>query len=222
MTVTVFQIKSEEAAPWCKRRHYARRIPPITYAFGLYVNEILEGVVTYGSLSTPQVRNGMFEDDAFGENIIELNRLCIDSEISNAATVLVGRSLKLLPKPKVVVSYADTNQGHIGYVYQAANFLYTGAVTAHDSEYLVHGKKVHPRTLAANGITAPKEWAKENGIEIVRPQPKHRYVYLHGSLAERRQMRRKLKYPLVGPYPKGPTRRYELGTPVPTQGVLFS
>ena len=39
---------------------------------------------------------------------------------------LVGRSLRLLPKPSVVVSYADTAQGHVGYVYQAANFIYTG------------------------------------------------------------------------------------------------
>jgi hypothetical protein len=32
----------------------------------------------------------------------------------------------MLPKPTIVVSYADTAMGHIGYIYQASNFLFTG------------------------------------------------------------------------------------------------
>lgn len=221
MDVSVFQIKSEEAEPWCRRKHYARRVPPISFAFGLYINRQIEGVVTYGSLSTPQVRNGMFKNDAFGENIIELNRLCIDSKLKNAASILVGRSLALLPKPAAVISYADTGQGHIGYIYQATNFLYTGAVTSHDSEYLVNGKKVHPRTLAAQGITAPKEWASKNGIEVVKPNPKHRYVFFCGSKSDRRKMLAALIYSIVSEYPKGDIRRYDCGADVQTQGVLF-
>lgn len=219
--ISVFQIKSEEAEPWCKRRHYARRVPAISFAFGLYNGGKLEGVVTYGPTPTPAVTQGMFSNETLAQHVVELNRLCIDSKIKNAASILVGRSLDLLPKPKCVVSYADTAQGHIGYIYQATNFFYTGAVTAHDSEYIINGKKTHARTLTAQGITAPKEWAKENNIEIVKPKPKHRYIKFCGTLAQIRKMRGALKYPILSQFPKGETRRYDMGQSLPTQGVFF-
>lgn len=217
--IDVHQIKSEEAEPWCRYRHYARRVPPISFAFGLYVDLSLSGIVTYGSLATPQVKAGMFDDESI--EILELNRLCIDSPIPNAASILVGRSLKLLPGPLAIISYADSGQGHVGYIYQATNFLYTGAVTAHDCEYIVNGKKVHPRTLASQGITAPKEWAQQNNIETVKPLPKHRYVYFVGTKAQRKTMRGRLQYPILDAYPKGDIRRYDTGKPLETQGVLF-
>ena len=44
----VLPIKSEESYPWLLQKHYAKRIPQIMYAFGLYDDEHLVGVVTYG------------------------------------------------------------------------------------------------------------------------------------------------------------------------------
>ena len=204
--------------PWCKYKHYAKRIPNISYAFGLYVDRMLCGIVTYGSLPTPQVKNGAFVDPNI--ELIELNRLCIDTDLKNAASILVGRSLKLLPGPMTVISYADSGQGHVGYIYQATNFLYTGAVTAHDSEYLVDGKKVHPRTLAARGISNPVGWSKEQGVERVKALPKHRYIYFVGTRRECKYMRQCLVYS-ISPYPKGDVRRYDASGDVPVQGILF-
>lgn len=212
-------ISSEQAAPWLLLKHYARRMPTVSYAYGLYVDMELQGVVTYGSLPTPQVKNGMFSDKDI--EIIELNRLCVSSALPNASSILVGNSLRLLPKPLAVISYADGGQGHIGYIYQATNFLYTGAVTAHDSEYIVNGKKIHPRTLAAQGITNPAEWARENGIERVKPFPKHRYVQLLGGRRDKKKMRDSLIYNVLPEYPKGDVRRYDAGGSVATQMVMF-
>jgi hypothetical protein len=221
MTITVMQIKSEEAEPWCKRKHYARRVPGITFAFGLYNDRILEGVVTYGSPPTPAVAQGMFADESMSGLVIELNRLCLDTQLKNAASIIVGRSLALLPRPKCVVSYADTGVGHIGYIYQATNFLYTGAVTAHDAEYIVNGVKTHARTLTARGITEPKKWARDNKVEMVLPKPKHRYIYLCGSRAEKQKMMKNLNYKILAEYPKGDSRRYDASAKIQTQGVLF-
>lgn len=212
-------IDAEQAKPWLLNKHYARRTPGISHAFGLYVDGLLQGVVTYGALPTPQVKNGMFSDK--GIEIIELNRLCVDSAERNASGYLVSRSLRLLPKPLAVISYADGGQGHVGYVYQAANFLFTGSVTAHDSEYLIGGKKIHPRTLAAQGVTNPAKWARENNIERVRPKPKNRYVYLVGSRKDVRHMRASLLYPVIKEYPKGESSRYDAGGDVPVQMVMF-
>jgi hypothetical protein len=41
-------IPSNEAEPWCLLKHYAKRVPSISYAFGIYVNGVINGVVTYG------------------------------------------------------------------------------------------------------------------------------------------------------------------------------
>lgn len=212
-------ITSEMAAPWLLMKHYARRMPGVSFAYGLYERGVLTGVVTYGSLPTPQVKNGMFADK--GIEIIELNRLCIESSWKNAASFLVGSSLRLLPKPLAVISYADGGQGHIGYVYQATNFIYTGGVVAHDSEYIVNGKKIHPRTLAAQGITNPAEWAKENGIERIKPKEKHRYVFFCGGRSEKKHMRDSLQYQIIPDYPKGDVSRYDAGGDVPIQMVML-
>lgn len=216
----VLPIKSEEAEPWLLYKHYAKRMPIIRFAFGLYENNQLVGVVTYGPTPTPQVQKFML-GAGWESNIVELNRLCIDSTTKNAASYLVANSLKMLPKPMAVISYADGGQGHIGYIYQATNFLYTGAVTAHDDEYMVNGKKTHARSLSSRGITNPKEWAKENNIKIIKAKPKHRYIYFCGNKKQKNKMLSLLTYKIIDEYPKGNTKRYDAGGSVQTQQLLF-
>ena len=120
----VIPIQTADAEPWLLEKHYARRMCPISYAFGLYENSVLIGVVTYGVPSSSTLRVGICGVD-YKNNVLELNRLCCENR-PNLASYLVGRSLQMLPKPSIVVSYADVGQGHVGYVYQATNFLYTG------------------------------------------------------------------------------------------------
>lgn len=213
-------IKPEEMELWFKRRHYARRMPIVLHAFGLFHEGKLVGVISYGPCPTPQVPEFIFGGQ-FKDRVMELNRLCVDTDQKNASSYLVGNSLQMLPKPTAVVSYADTRQKHIGYIYQATNFIYTGAVTAHDHEYIIAGKRVHPRSLASMGITAPTEWAKTNNIQTAKAEPKHRYLFLCGSKREKRDMLRALTYPIVPNYPKGDGERYDVGEKVPVQMTMF-
>jgi len=218
--MVVLPIKIDEVEPWLLYKHYAKRIPSIKYAFGLYENNQLVGVVTYGYPPTPQIQKFMLGGE-FESSIIELNRLCVETKTKNAASFLVANSLKMLPKPLAIISYADGGQGHIGYIYQATNFIYTGAVTAHDDEYMVNGKKTHPRALSHKGITNPKEWAKENNIQIIKAKPKHRYVYFCGNKYEKNKMLSLLTYKVIDDYPKGESKRYDSGGVVKTQQLLF-
>jgi len=212
-------IKSDEARPWLMHKHYAKRCPIIFHAYGLFNDKELVGVVTYGPPPTPAIKQAIFGGE-MQEVVLELNRLCVDSEQKNASSILVSGSLSMLPRPSCVVSYADTGQRHIGYIYQATNFLYTGAAVAHDSEYIVSGKKVHARTLASRGITSPKKWAKENDVEEVKPKAKHRYVYFVGSKTQRQRMQKMLAYE-IEQYPKGETVRYDASAKVATQVHLI-
>jgi hypothetical protein len=71
--------------------------------------------------------------------VLELNRLVLKYNKKNEASMLVGKSIKLLPKPKIIISYADISQNHIGYIYQATNFIYTG-LSAKRKEWQMTGK----------------------------------------------------------------------------------
>jgi len=198
---------------WLLHKHYAKRKCQRMFCFGLYVDDLLEGVVTYGMPPSPQVGRG-FLGEEHRTKVLELNRLCInDTAPKNSASFLVGNSLKKL-KDWVIVSYADGAMGHIGYVYQATNFLYCGAKKAHDKEYFVDGKWVHAKVLTNRGITAPSQWAKDNKIEMKLPQPKHRYVYFANK-----KYRKHLKYETL-PYPKGETQRY-MSTDIKIQQELI-
>ena len=200
--MTVKPIESSITDKWLLEKHYARRKCSRSFCFGLFNDGVLDGIVTYGQPASPQVGRG-FVGEEYRNRVIELNRLCVNEKApKNAASFLVGRSLRHM-KDWVIVSYADGAMGHVGYIYQATNFIYVGAAKSHDKEYLVDGHWTHARSLVSRGITAPTAWAKENNIETRDPAPKHRYVFFGDK-----KLRKHLKYD-PQPYPKGDTSRYE-------------
>jgi hypothetical protein len=195
----VKQITRETAQSLICDIHYAKRMPCIKYVFGLFEGVDLVGVVSFGPPSSPQVARSVYA--GLRSVVLELNRLVITTNARNAASFLIGRALRLIPTPWVVVSYADMGRGHKGYVYQATNFKYAGLSKPHDAEYIINGKRVHPRTLTARGIKNPVEWARQNGINRVSIEPKHRYVVWKGAADK------DILWKFM-PYPKGDSQRY--------------
>jgi hypothetical protein len=202
--VKVLPIKSEEATPWILQKHYAKRLPSISYAFGLYDSGELIGIVTYGMPASNQLCEGVCGVENKSK-VIELNRLCLQHNTKNEASFLVANSIKQLPKPMIIVSYADSAQGHIGYVYQATNFLFTGTTKERTDMFAGDGK--HSRH------------ATDPSIRQFR-SAKHRYVYLHGSKSDKKFLLGALQYN-IEPYPKGDITRYDSGNKVITQQLLF-
>lgn len=109
----------------------------------------------------------------------------------------------MLPNGTFVVSYADTAWSHVGYVYQATNFLYTGLSAKRNDTYQPNG--LHPRAYDKNN---------HSDLKQTRSQ-KHRYVYLVGDKRTKKRMRSELKYPVYDKYPKGDETRYDVNNPVP-------
>lgn len=201
------EIKSQTAKALINEYHYSHRTPGIMYAYGLYENGVICGCVTYGKPSSPQVARSVAPDNQ--DKVLELNRLVITTSSKNAASFLVGNSLKMLPCEMIIVSYADGAFGHVGYVYQSTNFWYAGEVKAHDAEYVWNGKRYHPRTLASMGITNPTEWAKDNGATKESIIAKHRYIYFTGSSMQKKKTRKLIRWQIDMNYPKGDTARHE-------------
>ena len=220
---TVDSIDTYLCKEWCLKKHYAKRLPPIEYAFGLFdLNKVLQGIVTYGTPVSSTLRN--LWDNKF--KLIELNRLVINEGLEkNVLSYLVSQSLKKLPAPKVIVSYADTSQNHHGYIYQATNWHYTG-LSAKFNDYYVKGMEhLHNGTIMdlSRGQENRVEWLRnkfgDNLIMKERPQ-KHRYFYFIGSKKECKMMNSMLPYDIL-PYPKGDNLRYDASYKTTIQSTLF-
>jgi hypothetical protein len=218
----VIPIQSYEVEPWLLHKHYAKRIPSISYAFGLFEDGNLVGVCTYGTPSSAPLRDGIAGPEN-AKYVLELNRLCVDTKIKNAASMLVGRSLQMLPKPSIVVSYADTEQEHVGYVYQACNFIYTG-LSAKRTDWKIKGmEQLHGQTIAdmsrgCKGSRADFMRSKFGDDFYLEDRArKHRYIFVTGK---NKQLKQSIRYKQE-PYPKGESKKYDAGGKVITQSLLF-
>jgi hypothetical protein len=204
----VVRLPKDVCEEFILKKHYSRRVSIFWAGFGLIEDGIIQGVAVYGQPSPPIQRHSFSSRDF---RLYELSRVVVQTTTKNAASYLVSHSLKMLESPCAVVSYADSEYGHCGIIYQATNWTYTGATVSHDHAYIIDGKRVHPMSLRDMGITNPKQWARENNIETVKPLPKHRYFCFVGTRRERRRMRSLLKYAEVPEYPKLPQSRYDDG-----------
>jgi len=168
--------------------HYAKRVPSISFAYGLFSGGEMVGCVTYGSPASPWLCKGVC-GEKYRKDVIELNRLVLKNNGKNEASFLVGNSLRMLGKERnsIVVSYADSAQNHIGIIYQATNFLFTGTTK--------------PRTdMAAKGGKHSRHHSGDRANRVYR-SAKHRYVIFVGTKKFKKTARKALRYE-VSPYPK--------------------
>jgi hypothetical protein len=218
MKLSVQAIPRETVREWLLHKHYAKRIPQITHSFGCFEDKVLQGVVTYGIPPSPSLCIGICGEE-WKDNVYELNRLAIlEEHDSNLASYLVANSMKLMPKPSIIVSYADTSMGHVGYVYQATNFIYTG-LSAKRREWREIGKNTHSKSVVEMYSLEKRQSNPDRFEHVDRPQ-KHRYIYFRGSKKEVKQLKNSLNYEIL-PYPKGESKRYVNNKAVSQQQSLF-
>src|ERR1700721_1119619 len=174
-------ISKSEATRLVIAHHYMHRRPPLSYALGLF-NETGEtkGVVTFGTPASHHMLIGACKTAP--ENVIELNRLWVADDLPrNTESWFVSRALALLP-PKIVLSYADTAAGHLGYVYRALNFHYAGWTDMERKtprfDYITPG--MHTRDAFRKG--------ERRFIERVRRRQKVRYWTTTGNRRERKAL----------------------------------
>lgn len=132
----------------------------------------------------------------------ELTRLWVDDDAPrNGESYLIGRTLRKSGF-EVVVSYADTSQGHLGVVYQATNWLYTGLSVRHLDWRLKGSEGRHSRHTwdEYGGIEGAKKAIPHLMEQVERPR-KHRYVFVNAKGGRRNHLLRLLRYP-IRPYPK--------------------
>lgn len=193
---------SHEAAKHAVMRwHYSRKMPNSKLArigvweAGRFVGAILFGVGANRHLARP-----------FGlesTQVCELVRVALAPGRRHPTSKCVAISLKLLkrqsPGLRLVVSYADYGQGHVGTIYQAGGWIFLGE--SNQGYLKVHGQVVHPRTIydryGKGGQSVP--WLRANVDPHacrVEMAPKLKYV-MPLDKSFRRQVEK-----LAQPYPK--------------------
>jgi len=193
------QITYKLAMDLIVKNHYLHRKAPCTFAFGLFLENEIKGVICYGTPSSAPLRSGIAGKEN-ASNVIELTRLWVcDSVPKNGESYLIGNTIKKVNK-EIIVSYAEIQQGHVGVVYQATNWIYTG-LSAKRTNWKVQGIEKHCQTLA-DKYTA-KEIREIYGDKFTledRPR-KHRYVFINAKGKRKNYLISCLKYKQL-PYPK--------------------
>ena len=205
-----YKVKSIDAfqcKQWLLYKHYAKRIPSISYSFGLFNGLVLKGILTIGKPASNPLCEGVCGKE-YSEYVYELNRLCVDDGLEkNTLSYFVSTAMKMIKDNLILVSYADTEWGHNGYIYQATNWIYTGATKERTDIGLEDGS--HSR-----------HYDKSIDYSLNRKfrSSKHRYIYFTGR--RKKEFKGKLKYNQE-PYPKGINSRYDSSYKPITQIQLF-
>ena len=184
---SVKQIEYKDTKHLILNVHYAKRMPSISFAYGLFEYDNFVGLVSYGTPASPSLCKGIMGEE-YKSHVLELNRLVLVNNKKNEASYLVSQSLKLLPKPRCIVSYADTQQCHAGCIYQASNFLFTGTTKARTDMAGKDGK--HSRHHLG-----------DRSNRVYR-SAKHRYVTFIGNKKQKKKYFKLLNYPILTTYPK--------------------
>lgn len=179
--------------------HYSRRLPAGKMVkIGAWEEERFIGVVLFSLGACPSIAQCFRLEQT---QVCELTRVALTLHASPTSQI-VAKAIKLLkqtnPGLKLIVSYADGNQNHLGILYQATNWVYIGQY-ANEIGFKIHGRITHRRTINSRYGTASIDWLKKHvdpKVEVVKGKYKYKYIFPLDRQS------RKLIAPLTLPYPK--------------------
>jgi len=189
--------------------HYSGVMPDaVQEAVAAFDGLTLVAAVAFGPGGNAATFNAVFPGST-SSTARELVRLwVIDGAPKNTASFVVARAMRLLPADvSLVVSFADSGQGHLGTVYQSLNFRYLG-MSSEGTRYVdSSGVEVTSRLANVYRMRNPTRFGdmtlahvrQELGWTPVVSHQKHRYAI--GCGRRRRAVNRVLDA-ACKPYPK--------------------
>lgn len=173
-----------------ERWHYTEALAAVVLAsFACFEHGRFVGVVVFGPGACPHLGKRF---GCANKETCELVRVAFGDHqqpISRFVAAALTQLKRLAPRIRLVISFADTEQGHHGGIYQAGNWLYLGpAATAY---YRVNGRRWHGRSLGSKYGKGGQSiaWLREHvdpEAERVKCQPKHRYAMPMDAAIRRR------------------------------------
>lgn len=185
----------------CTNWHYSRTVPvPPLVKIGVWEDERFIGVVIFsrGASSNLLKPYGLKQVEG-----CELTRIALTSHVTPVSKIL-SIAIKFLKKNspglRLIVSFADPNEGHHGGVYQATNWIYAGKTAPSFDYFDSMGRKWHSRQVSEKGFNVQqgsiRKTVKPSDCIKVSREGKHRYL-----LPLDEKMRESISN-LKQPYPK--------------------
>ena len=179
--------------------HYSGVLPSgKLLKIGVYESGVFIGVVIFSRGANNRIGSPYELDQT---EVCELTRIALTSHIAPVSKVM-AIAIRFLrrqcPGMRLIISFADPEQGHNGGVYQAGNWIYIGKSKA-QPELLINGKFVHKRSANAKyGTASPEKITAMTGANVQWSQIFWKYVYLM-------PLDKKMREQVIGktkPYPK--------------------
>ena len=213
---------SHEAAKYaCEHWHYSKCMPVgKTVKIGVWENKKYIGCIIYSRGANKNIGKPY---SLLQTECVELTRVALNKHITPVSRML-SISFKMLKKQskgiRLIVSYADMQQGHSGGIYQATNWIYTGESKL--DALIVNGKQVHRKTIYSQYGFNSIEKLKSIGLDVEWAEGMPKYKYL---MPLDKEMAKQIEY-LRKPYPKKtrggsvtvaqPANQQERGGSIPT------
>ena len=187
MTLRLDWCTHEAAKYACRYWHYSHSIPAGKLVkIGVWESDKFIGCIIYSRGASPYLLERFKIDQTEG---CELTRVALRPHTAPVSRML-SISFKFLKKHcpglRLIVSFADPEEGHVGGIYKATNWVYTGRSNSTVENY-VDGRWQHVRNSYHK--------IKGKTVQTRVRQGKHRYVMPLDSFA------RKLVEPFKQPYP---------------------
>lgn len=93
------RIEYEDTKEFILRKHYAQRMPSISWAFGLFKENVLVGVVTVGKPASAPLCKGILGEE-HAHKVYELNRLVTDEGLEKKHYFIFSREGVAIPKAR--------------------------------------------------------------------------------------------------------------------------
>lgn len=178
----------------CKNWHYSKCVPSGKLVkIGVWEEKKFIGVVIFSRGASPFLMSAYGIDQTEG---CELTRVALTKHITPVSRIL-SIALKFLKRQSIglrlVVSFADPEQGHVGGIYKATNWVYTGT-SGKTVEYFVKGKWRHVRGAydLVKGENKDKWPTRER-------TGKHRYLYVLDDSLRAKILGMSRPYPTLAP-----------------------
>lgn len=193
---------THEAANYaCKNWHYSKTLPVGKLVkVGAWENGKFIGVVLFGRGANHNMPKPYGLTQA---QCVELVRIALtkhQAPVSKIMAFAIKFLKKTNPNLRLIVSYADLDEGHHGGIYQATNWIYEGLFNAGKRQgFFIKGKVRHNKSVHSMGvkqsIDAVRKHIDPNAFEVFT-KGKHKYLMALDEDME------KCIQQLAKPYPK--------------------
>lgn len=130
----------------CEHWHYSKCMPAGKLVkIGVWENEKFIGIVIFGLGATPNLSKTY---NLKMTECCELTRVALTihkTPVTKIISIALNFLKKFCPNIRLIVSFADTAQGHHGGIYQGGNWIFSGTVKL--DHWIINNKKIHPRSV---------------------------------------------------------------------------